>query len=442
MKIPFVDLKAQHDELREEIDSVIKKVIDHSSFIGGSLVDTFEKNFAAYCGVEHAIGCGSGTDALKLALMAVGVKPGEEVVTVPNTFIATVEAITQTGAIPVFVDIDADTYCMSVEKLSEFFGKECRIRQDGRPVNMKTGNPVAVIVPVHLYGLPADMKPIMEIAAKYNLKVIEDACQAHGAIYYSGQKSAVYAPAVLAHCRGRKLRRAKEVSRLRKATPCQGSQKHKGNLNSINTVNSMERYACKAGSLGDAAAFSFYPGKNLGAMGDGGAVVSSNDVLDVNIRIWRDHGQKERYIHASPNGWNSRLDALQAAILDVKLKKLDDWNSHRRQAATWYMKRLSVDERIVLPNEPDGRKHVYHLFVVRLPDRDKTKDALSRLGIGVGLHYPIPLHLQTAYRNLGFSTNDFPEAEAAASSILSLPMFPHITEEQIDYVSSSLQKVI
>lgn len=388
MNIPFVDLRAQHKELEAEINAVFARIIENSSFIGGPLVENFEKNFASYCGVTQAVACASGTDALKLALMAAGVRAGEEVITVPLTFIATVEGITQIGAFPAFVDIDSSTYTLSSKLLREFLGNGCRLGKDGRPVNIKTGRTVGAVLPVHLYGLPADMTPILNLAAKYGLWVVEDAAQAHGAIYIE---------------------------------------------------QSMER---RVGSFGRTAAFSFYPGKNLGAMGEGGAVTTSDKGLEDHMRIWRDHGQSERYIHSSPDGWNGRLDALHCAILDLKLKKLDGWNDRRRKAARWYRERLEPEERIILPAEPNGRKHVYHLFVVRLPDREKVRNELAKKGIGVGLHYPIPLHLQKAYLDMGWQRGDFPESEAAAASILSLPIFPHITEEQVDYVCQCLKEVL
>lgn len=388
MNIPFVDLRAQHEELRAEIDAIFNQVIDDSAFIGGPLVESFEKNFASYCGVNHAVACASGTDALKLALMAAGVRPNEEVITAPLTFIATVEAMTEIGAAPAFVDISRPTYTLSPERLEEFLHDRCRLGEDGRPVNLETGRMVAAVLPVHLYGLTADMAPILDLATKYDLQIVEDAAQAHGATY---------------------------------------------------TFGNLEK---KVGSLGKTAAFSFYPGKNLGAMGEGGAVTTNDNRLEHNMRIWRDHGQSERYIHISPDGWNSRLDALQCAILNLKLKKLDAWNERRRKAAKWYRERLEEDERIVLPVESDGRKHVFHLFVVRLPDREKAREELAKRGIGVGLHYPIPLHLQKAYLDMGWKKGDFPESEAAAASILSLPIFPHITEEQVDYVCQSLKDII
>jgi dTDP-4-amino-4,6-dideoxygalactose transaminase len=388
MKIPFVDLRAQHDEVRAEIDAAIKEIIDNSSFIGGERVSSFEKNYAAFCDTRHALACASGTDALRLALMAAGVGPDEEVVTPPHTFIATVEAMTMVGAHPAFVDIDGPTYNLSPDRLAEFLESECRLGRDGHLVNGKTGRRVVAVMPVHLYGLPADMAPILDLAREYNLRVIEDACQAHGATYV------------------------------------------------------LDGVEARAGSLGEVAAFSFYASKNLGAMGEAGAVTTNDDQIDYNMRVWHDHGQSKRYIHVSPDGWNGRLDTLQCAVLDIKLKRVNAWNERRRQAAQWYRDRLAEDERIVVPVEPQGSRHVYHLFVVRLPDREAARQALSERGIGVGLHYPIPLHLQVAYRDLGWKTGDYPESEAAADSILSLPMFPHITEEQVDFVCSALKDAL
>jgi dTDP-4-amino-4,6-dideoxygalactose transaminase len=388
MQVPFVDLRSQHDEVRAEIDSRISALIDSSSFIGGETVQAFEQHFASFCGAKFAVACANGTDALKLALMACGVQRGDEVVTVPHTFIATVEALTMIGAHPAFVDIDGPTFNLLPSKLAEFLETQCRPDADGRLINRKTLRPVVAVMPVHLYGLPADMQPILEIARRYNLQVIEDACQAHGASY---------------------------------------------------RVNGIDKHA---GTLADAAAFSFYPGKNLGAMGEGGAVTVADAEKDQHMRVWRDHGQTQRYIHATPDGWNGRLDALQCAILDAKLVKLAEWNERRRRAAQWYRERLTGDERIVLPVEPAGRTHVYHLFVVRLPDRERARQELTDSGIGVGLHYPIPLHLQAAYRNMGWRAGDFAESERAAKSCLSLPMFPHITEAQVDYVCQALVKCL
>ena len=388
MNIPFVDLAAQHREVRDEIDVVIGEIIDNSSFIGGPHVETFESQFAEYCGAQYSVACGSGTDALKLALMAAGVGRGEEVITVPHTFIATVEAITSVGAHPVFVDIEAASYQMSPPRLAEFLEEECEAGRDGHLVNNHSDRPVVGVLPVHLYGLPADMEPILALAAEFDLKVIEDAAQAHGASY---------------------------------------------------NLDGKEK---RTGTLGRVGAFSFYPGKNLGALGDGGAVVTDEPEMDRWMRIWREHGQSEKYLYVSPDGWNRRLDALQCAVLSVKLKRLDAWNERRRQAARWYRQRLQEDDRIVLPIEPSGRKHVYHLYVVRLPNRSQVREELSKRGIEVGLHYPSSLHLQKAYQHLGYEPGAFPESEAAAESILSLPMFPHITEEQVDHVCRTLRAVL
>ncbi len=387
MKVPFADLGALHREVREEVDSLFAEIIDQSSFIGGPFVKSFEENFADYCGTRFAVSCASGTAALKLALMAVGVGQGEEVITVSHTFVATIEAVISVGAHPVFVDIEKETYNLSVGRLAEFLEKECQVQPDGGVVNKRSNRRVTAVLPVHLYGLAVDMEPVLALAERFRLKVIEDAAQAHGALY------------------------------------------------------SMDGQERKAGTLGQAGAFSFYPGKNLGAMGDGGAVVTDDSERDRRMRSWRDHGQSEKYIYVSPRGWNMRLDALQCAVLNAKLPRLDDWNEGRRQVAGWYRERLQ-DDRIALPVEPAGRKHVYHVFVVRVPDRLKVSEELSGRGIQTGLHYPISLHLQEGYRYLGYQEGDFPEAEAAAESILSLPMFPHMTEEQVDYVCRELLAIL
>lgn len=386
MHIPFLDLRAQHSELRAEIQAAISELLETSTFVGGAIVEQFEANFAAFCGVPYAVACASGTDALKLALMACGVRRGDEVITVPHTFIATVEAISLVGAYPAFVDIDETSYTMAPGRLEEFLQTQCRRGDDGHMIDLRSGRPVTAVMPVHLYGLPADMPPICELARQYNLCVIEDACQAHGAAQY---------------------------------------------------IDGVEK---RAGSLGDVAAFSFYPGKNLGGIGEGGAVTTQAADKDRNMRIWRDHGQIRKYIHVSPDGWNGRLDSVQCAILDLKLRQLERWNERRRQAARWYCERLAGDERISLPIEPQGRTHVYHLFVVRLPNRERARRELAERGIETGLHYPVPLHLQAAYRPMGWRQGDFPVAEAVADSVLSLPMFPHITEEQVEYVCHNLQQ--
>jgi len=388
MKIPFVDLRLMHEEVRPEIEAAFKDVFDRSSFVGGSYVDTFEKDFAAYCGVRQAVACASGTDAVKLALMAAGVRAGDAVITASHTFIATTEAITLIGAHPMFVEIDSDTYHLSMAALERFLQEECRLGPDGHWVDGKSGLPVTAVLPVHLYGLMADMKPILELAEKYNLKVVEDCAQAHGASYVLDGKT------------------------------------------------------MKAGSIGQAGAFSFYPAKNLGAMGEGGAVTTQDEMAAQRMRLWRDHGSFQKYFHISPDGWNSRLDTLQCAILDIKLKKLDEWNDRRRQVAKWYRERLGGNEKIVLPSVPTGREHIYHLYVVRVQDRDRVMKELGARGISCGLHYPIPLHLQAAYRDLGYRKGDFPVTEKVAESILSLPIFPHMTEDMLDFVCYEIEKVL
>jgi len=388
MKIPFVDLRAMHEEVRPEIEAAFKDVFDHSSFVGGSYVDTFEKDFASFCGVSQAVACASGTDAVKLALMAAGVCAGDAVITASHTFIATVEAITLIGAHPIFIEIDSDTYHLSTAALERFLQEECRLGPDGHWVDGNSGLPVTAVLPVHLYGLMADMKPILELAEKYNLKVVEDCAQAHGASYVLDGKT------------------------------------------------------MKAGSLGEAGAFSFYPAKNLGAMGEGGAVTTQDEQAAQRMRLWRDHGSSQKYIHISPDGWNGRLDALQCAILNIKLKKLDEWNDRRRQVAKWYGERLGGNEKIVLPSVPTGREHIYHLYVVRVQNRDRVMKELGARGISCGLHYPIPLHLQAAYRDLGYRKGDLPVTEKVTESILSLPIFPHMTEDMLDFVCSEIEKVL
>jgi len=388
MKIPFVDLRAIHDEVRPEIEAAFKDVFEHSSFIGGSYVDAFEKDLAAYCGARQAVACASGTDAVKLALMASGVRAGDAVITVSHTFIATVEAISLIGAHPIFVEIDPDTYHLSATALEAYFQGECYLGSDGHWVDAKSGLPITAVLPVHLYGMMVDMSPILELGKKYNFVVIEDACQAHGATY------------------------------------------------------TVDGDVTRAGSLGAAGAFSFYPGKNLGAMGEGGAVTTQDEQAAARMRMWRDHGSSQKYVHISPDGWNGRLDALQCAILDIKLRKLDEWNACRRKVARWYEERLCETEKIIIPVVPAGREHVYHLYVVRVPNREQVMKELGARGIASGLHYPIPLHLQAAYRDLGYSKGDLPATEAVADSILSLPMFPHMTEEMVDFVCTELKAIV
>ena len=381
--VPFVDLRAQHEEVRDEIERAIADIIDRSSFIGGQYVSRFESEFSDYLGTKEVIGVANGTDALWLSMVALGVGAGDAVITVPNTFIATVEAITRCDALPLFVDIDLATATMDPLALRSFLGEACERKDDGKLIHRESGRRVAAILPVHLYGLPADMQPILEIATLHGLPVIEDACQAHGAKY---------------------------------------------KLNDVWT---------RAGNFGVAAAFSFYPGKNLGAMGDGGAIATNDQELAAKLRWLRDHGQSEKYIHITPKGWNSRLDAIQAAVLSAKLKKLDEWNARRRQAAAYYQQVLK-SLPLELPFEPDYAEHVYHLYVVRLADRENLRQELSSKGIGVGLHYPIPLHLQKAYQYLSLPAGKYPNTEKSAANLLSLPMHPYLDQDQIDLVFQAI----
>ena len=377
-KIPFLDLVAPHQELKEELCAVFETALKTGGFIGGPMVDAFERDFAGFCDSRHCVGVGSGTDALRFALIAAGISPGEIVITVPNTFIATAEAITQTGARPAFVDIDERTYNMDPEKLREYLELGCRIDDRGRPVDRKTGKRVAAVVPVHLYGQTCDMDPILELAGVYNLTVIEDACQAHGAEYFSATEN-----------------------RWR-----------------------------TAGSMGRAAAFSFYPGKNLGACGEAGAVTTDDAGLAQRIRMLRDHGQSRKYYH-QVEGYNGRLDAIQAGILRAKLARLDAWNESRREVAARYRELLTEANALELvPDEPGWAKSVYHLYVIRVADREGVMRHLAEANIGTGIHYPVPLHLQKAYEYLGYQAGDFPVTETVAPEILSLPMFPHLTAEQ------------
>ena len=386
-RIPFLDLVTPHQELKNELTGVFAHVLDTAGFIGGPMLEDFERNFAKFCGAQHCIGVGSGTDALRFALSASGVGPGDVVVTVPNTFIATTEAISQCGATPEFVDVDPRTYNMDPEKLHKFLQQACFVDgSTGRVFSKRLGRPVKAIVPVHLYGQTADMDPILGLAERFDLMVIEDACQAHGAEYFSKKQ---------------------------------------------------DRWL-KAGSMGRAAAFSFYPGKNLGACGEAGAVTTHYAEVARHIRMLRDHGQAQKYYHDT-EGYNGRLDAVQAGILRVKLRHLAAWNDRRRECATRYRDLLgAAPEAVKLPYEPSWSKAVYHLYVVQVEKREQFQKHLAELGIGTGIHYPIPLHLQKAYKNLGYREGDFPVTERAASRILSLPMFPGLSSAQQDRIASEV----
>lgn len=385
--IPFLDLVTPHRELRQELTEVFQRALDTASFVGGDMVERFEAVFAEFCGTKHCVGVGSGTDALRFALMAAGVKPGDVVITVPNTFIATAEAISQAGATPRFVDIDKRTYNMDPTKVREYLENSCTVDDRlGVVRDKKSDKSVTAIVPVHLYGQMADMDALLEIAERYNLIVIEDACQAHGAQYFS------------------------------------------------------ERDNCwqPAGSMGQAAAFSFYPGKNLGACGEAGAITTNDEQLARKARMLRDHGQAKKYYH-DMEGYNGRLDSIQAGILSVKLKYLSSWNESRRAAAMRYDDLLSSTQEVVCPFCPDWARAIFHLYVVRVEDREGLQKHLAQANIGTGIHYPVPLHLQKAYKSLGYKQGDFPATEKAAAEIGSLPMFPHITAEQQGRVVESMK---
>jgi len=390
-KVPFLELVKPHQELEYELLAVVKQAFSTAGFIGGPMVEGFEREFAKFCDTEYCVGVNSGTDALRFAFMAAGVGHGDIVITVPHTFIATTEAISQAGAQIAFVDINEQTYTLDPEKLKSYLETQCEMDPvTGKLVDKKTKLRVAAIVPVHLYGQTADMDPILELAARYHLVVVEDACQAHGAEYFSKKENAWK----------------------------------------------------KAGSMGLAAAFSFYPGKNLGACGEAGAITTNDEKLAQKMRMIRDHGQAKKYYH-DVEGYNGRLDSIQAGWLSVKLRHLANWNESRRALAHAYHKMLAeLKGAVVLPIEAPFTKGVYHLYVVRLQDREALQAHLAQMGIGTGIHYPIPLHLQKAYQHLGYKQGDFPVTEKVASEIVSLPMFPQLTAEQQKLVTESVASYV
>jgi dTDP-4-amino-4,6-dideoxygalactose transaminase len=356
--VPFLDLKRQYEGIRDEVGEALARVLDSGQYVLGDEVAAFEREFAEYCGSRHAVALNSGTSALHLALLAAGVGPGDEVVTVPMTFVATVAAIDYIGARAVLVDVDPVTCTMDAAQLEAAITPRTR-----------------AIVPVHLYGLTADMDAVLAVAARHGVPVVEDAAQAHGAEY-----------------RGR-----------------------------------------RAGSMGLAGCFSFYPGKNLGAYGEGGLVTTDDDAVAAHVRILRDWGQTERYHHRY-KGFNYRMDGFQGAILRVKLRRLEEWTEARRRHAAGYRERLA-GTGLTLPAEPRGSRHVYHVFAVRHPERDALRRLLQERGVGTGLHYPVPVHLQPAYADLGYAEGAFPVAEAIAREELSLPMFPEMEDAERDYVA-------
>lgn len=362
MKIPLVDLKAQCFSIRSEIDQAIKEVIDNTDFISGKAVDNFEQNFSMYLGVKRTIGVASGTAALHLALLALGIGPGDEVITPAHTFAATAEAIVHVGALPVFVDINPKTYLINPECVEN-------------SITTKT----KAIIAVHLYGLSADMDDLRIIAKRHNLWLIEDAAQAHGARYHG----------------------------------------------------------LLCGNLGDIACFSFYPGKNLGAFGDAGAVVSNNEDLLKQVKMLRDHGRSAKYTHEII-GYGERLDTLQAAILDVKLKYLNKWNEARWNIAQKYNLKLK-DLPIILPFIPKNQNHIFHQYVIRTQHRDQLLEYMKNHEIGVGVHYPIPLHMQPSFQSILRKQISLPETEKCAKEILSLPMYPELSDLQIDFIASTIE---
>ena len=389
-KVPFLDLVTPHKELREELLAVVNKAFDTAGFIGGPMVEEFEKEFAAFCNAKYCVGVNSGTDALRFAFMAAGIKDGDIVVTVPNTFIATTEAISQAGAAIAFVDIDEQTFAMDPVKLREYLETKCSFNATTKQlIEVASKKRVAAIVPVHLYGQTADMDPILELATKYNLIVIEDACQAHGAEYYS-----------------------------------ENDQTWK-----------------RAGSMGLAAAFSFYPGKNLGACGEGGAITTDDAALAQRMKMIRDHGQAQKYYH-DIEGYNGRLDSIQAGWLSVKLRHLKDWNENRRALAHRYHELLADSKEFLLPIETPWTKGVYHLYVVRVQDREAFQAFMGQGGVGTGIHYPVPLHLQKAYQHLGHKAGDFPVTERVAREIVSLPMFPQMKSAQQDETVKRIKEFV
>jgi len=366
MDVPFLDLKPQYRQIEAELTPKLHEIMAAGAFIGGPEVEALEAEFAAFCESPYCVGLNSGTDALRFALMAAGVGPGDEVITVLHTFIATTEAISQAGAVPVFVDIDPRTCTLDPARLEAAVTARTR-----------------AVIPVHLYGQPADMDPILDIARRRSLLVVEDACQAHGALY-----------------KGR-----------------------------------------KAGSMGDVGCFSFYPGKNLGAFGDAGAAVTADEGLARRMRMLRDHGQSRKYFH-DIEGYNGRLDAVQAAVLRLKLRRLAGWNQARRDNAACYTRLLGDLPGVRVVGEAEHSRSVYHLYVILVEGRDGLQKHLAQKDIGTGLHYPLPLHLQQAYAHRGFKKGDFPVTERTAQTLLSLPMFAELTRAQIEYVVDCIKEYV
>lgn len=378
-QIPLVDLHAQYEEVKEEVKELWDEILDSMYLYLGPNVQELEKEFADYNRTKYCVGVGSGTEAVHFALRSLGIGKEDEVITPSHTFFATIEAIIHAGAYPVLLDIDSEWYTLSPEGVSEYIQKNCS-EENNRLIDKKTGKQLKAILPVHIYGHPADMDAFREIADKYNLFLIEDAAQAHGAEY-----------------KGR-----------------------------------------KTGAIGDAAAFSFYFAKNLGAFGEGGAITTNNEEYATKFKRLREHGQKDKYHHDSI-GYNSRLDELQAAVLRCKLKRLDEWNKNRREVASFYKDALN-GLPIKLPKEADWAYHVYHLYVIRAEKRDELMTYLKENGIGCGMHYPIPSHLQEAMKEYGYEEGDLPETEKIVKEIISLPMHPHLSEDDKKQVVETIKK--
>ncbi len=387
MKVPFADLRLQHKELKKEMNFAIAKVVKRGDFILGAEVGIFEKKFAEFCGVNYAVGVSSGTAALFLAVLSLDIGPSDEVIVPDFTYIATALAVSYTGAKPVFVDIEEDSYNIDVTKIKNAITKHTK-----------------AIIPVHLYGQVANMAEILKVAKEYNLKVIEDAAQAHGAVYREG--------------RGERL--VDGEKRKKMGGP---------------------RSGIKAGAIGDIGCFSFYPTKNLGGLGDGGMIVTNKQEVYKKLLMLRDYGRVSKYEHAII-GYNSRLDTLQAAILRIKLKKLPLWNQLRKEAAYLYNECFKDTPEVVIPYQSSFAEHIYHVYSIRVKNRDELFEVLKSKGIGVLIHYPVPLHLQAAYKNLGYKKGDFPVSEKIAGEIMSLPIYPYIKETQVRFVARVIKSFL
>jgi dTDP-4-amino-4,6-dideoxygalactose transaminase len=385
MDVPFLDLKRQYQTIRQEVHESIHAILESQKLILGDEVENLETEISDYCGIPHAVGVASGSDALLISMMALDAKPGEGIVTTPFTFFATAGSISRLGCVPLFVDIDPETFNLDPETLREFLETQCAVGKEGRLFHKERAVPIRVIVPVHLFGQCADMDPILDLSQRYGLGIIEDAAQAIGSLYQ----------------------------------PASGQP------------------ARPAGTMGDAGCFSFYPSKNLGAFGDAGMVISRNASLADKVRILRVHGSRPKYYHRHI-GLNSRLDALQAAVLRVKLRYLDRWSEQRRQNAIQY-DRLFQDMDchslgISLPRTHHENRHIFNQYVIRVPDRDKLRASLQNHGIGTDIYYPLPLHLQDCYRHLGYREGDFPVSEEACQTVLALPIYSELTSDEQSFV--------